>query len=99
MSQSQATDTSTAAPTVVLVHGAFADAGSWAPVTERLLAAGVKVQAVVNPLRGLATDAAYVASAISQIAGRVVAVGHSYPTSRPAARRSVSLPGASARCC
>src|SRR6187549_1746007 len=65
-------------PTVALVHGAFADAGSFAGVTELLLAAGVKVQALVNPLRGLASDSAYVASAISQIPGPVLAVGHSY---------------------
>jgi pimeloyl-ACP methyl ester carboxylesterase len=65
-------------PTVVLVHGAFADAGSWAPVTERLVSAGVPVMAIVNPLRGIKTDAAYVASVISQIPGPVLAVGHSY---------------------
>jgi pimeloyl-ACP methyl ester carboxylesterase len=66
------------APTVALVHGAFADAGSWAGVTELLLAEGVKVQAFVNPLRGLLSDSAYIASAISQIQGPVLAVGHSY---------------------
>jgi pimeloyl-ACP methyl ester carboxylesterase len=65
-------------PTVVLVHGAFADAASWAPTTERLVAAGVPVVAIVNPLRGVQHDAAYVASAISQIEGPVLAVGHSY---------------------
>ena len=65
-------------PTVVLVHGAFADAGSWALVTERLIAAGVPVTAIVNPLRGVASDAAYVASFINQIDGTVLAVGHSY---------------------
>ena len=65
-------------PTVVLVHGAFADAGSWAPVTERLVAAGIPVMAIVNPLRGVESDAAYVASAINQIPGPVLAVGHSY---------------------
>lgn len=65
-------------PTVVLVHGAFADAGSWAGVTERLLEADVPVRAIVNPLRGLAGDAAYVASVINQIPGPVLAVGHSY---------------------
>ncbi len=65
-------------PTVVLVHGAFADAGSWAAVTELLLAAGVAVQAPVNPLRGIANDSAYVASVLSQIDGPVLAVGHSY---------------------
>jgi pimeloyl-ACP methyl ester carboxylesterase len=65
-------------PTVVLVHGAFADAGSWAPVTQRLIQAGVPVRAIVNPLRGVSADAAYVASAINQIDGPVLAVGHSY---------------------
>jgi pimeloyl-ACP methyl ester carboxylesterase len=65
-------------PTVALVHGAFADAGSWAAVAERLLAAGVKVQALANPLRGLAADSAYVAMALSQISGPALAVGHSY---------------------
>jgi len=54
-------------PTVVLVHGAFADAGRWAPVTQRLVSAGVPVMAIVNRLRGVKHDAAYVASAISQI--------------------------------
>lgn len=68
----------TAGPTVVLVHGAFADAGSWALVTERLVNAGVPVMAVVNPLRGVAVDAAYVASVIRQVPGPVLAVGHSY---------------------
>jgi pimeloyl-ACP methyl ester carboxylesterase len=65
-------------PTVVLVHGAFADAASWAPVTERLISAGVPVKAIVNPLRGLSADAAYVASVINQTPGPVLAVGHSY---------------------
>lgn len=65
-------------PTVVLVHGAFADASSWAGVTQRLEAAGVPVKAIVNPLRGLSSDAAYVASAMNQIDGPVLAVGHSY---------------------
>jgi len=65
-------------PTVVLVHGAFADAGSFYAGTELLLADGVKVQALAVPLRGLAADSAYVATAISQIPGPVLAVGHSY---------------------
>jgi pimeloyl-ACP methyl ester carboxylesterase len=67
-----------AGPTVVLVHGAFADAGSWAGVTERLLEADVPARAIVNPLCGLGFDAAYVASVINQIPGPVLAVGHSY---------------------
>ena len=65
-------------PTVVLVHGAFADAGSWAGVTDLLLAAGVKVLVPANPLRGVTGDSAYTASVISQIDGPVLAVGHSY---------------------
>ncbi|MEU1687020.1 alpha/beta hydrolase [Micromonospora sp. NPDC005707] len=65
-------------PTVVLVHGAFADSSSWNGVVERLTAAGVAVKAVPNPLRGLAEDAAYVASALQQTQGPVLAVGHSY---------------------
>ena len=65
-------------PTVVLVHGAFADAGSWSGVVARLIDAGVPVQAIVNPLRGVTADAAYAAGAISQIPGPVVLVGHSY---------------------
>jgi pimeloyl-ACP methyl ester carboxylesterase len=62
----------------VLVHGAFADAGSWQFVTERLVKADVPVRAIVNPLRGVAADAAYVASMIRQVPGPVLAVGHSY---------------------
>jgi pimeloyl-ACP methyl ester carboxylesterase len=65
-------------PTVVLVHGAFADASGWADVIERLMAARVPVLAIVNPLRGVRADAAYVAGVISQISGPVLAVGHSY---------------------
>src|SRR3954470_14812086 len=66
------------APTVVLVHGAFADASSWSGVIERLQAQGVPVTAPANPLRGIAADSSYVASVIEQIDGPVVAVGHSY---------------------
>jgi pimeloyl-ACP methyl ester carboxylesterase len=65
-------------PTVLLVHGAFADAGSWAGVIEELQSDGIPVIAPPNPLRGLASDAAYVASLASQIDGPVVLVGHSY---------------------
>jgi pimeloyl-ACP methyl ester carboxylesterase len=65
-------------PTVVLVHGAFADASSWNEVIERLQADGVKVTAPPNPLRGIAADSAYVASVFEQIPGPILAVGHSY---------------------
>ncbi|TDO44643.1 pimeloyl-ACP methyl ester carboxylesterase [Kribbella sp. VKM Ac-2527] len=64
--------------TVVLVHGAFADAASWNGVIDRLQKAGVTVAAIPNPLRGLTADAAYVASAVRQIEGPVLLVGHSY---------------------
>jgi pimeloyl-ACP methyl ester carboxylesterase len=64
--------------TVAFVHGAFADSSSWTGVIERLQKNGVQVTAVPNPLRGISIDSAYVASAIGQIPGRVLAVGHSY---------------------
>jgi pimeloyl-ACP methyl ester carboxylesterase len=67
-----------AAPTVVLVHGAFADASSWNGVIERLQAKGVEVTAPANPLRGIADDSAYIASVFHETLGPVVAVGHSY---------------------
>ncbi|MGW3107620.1 alpha/beta fold hydrolase [Streptomyces sp. NPDC001100] len=65
-------------PTVLLVHGAFADAGSWSGVIGELQSHGIPVLAPSNPLRGLASDAAYIASVASQIDGPVVLVGHSY---------------------
>ncbi|MFF9324903.1 alpha/beta fold hydrolase [Streptomyces sp. NPDC014776] len=65
-------------PTVVLVHGAFADAGSWTGVIDHLQRHGIPVIAPPNPLRGLASDAAYIASVAAQIDGPVVLVGHSY---------------------
>src|SRR5437667_5232680 len=64
--------------TVVLVHGAFADASSWTGVIERLQKAGVQVTAPANPLRGLASDSAYLASFLNQMGGPVLVVGHSY---------------------
>ncbi|MFI1648468.1 alpha/beta fold hydrolase [Streptomyces avidinii] len=68
----------TGKPTVVLVHGAFADASSWNPVTERLQQYGHPVIAVANPLRGLTHDAAHVAARLAAVPGPVVLVGHSY---------------------
>jgi pimeloyl-ACP methyl ester carboxylesterase len=65
-------------PTVVLVHGAFADASGWNGVIERLQADGVQVTAPPNPLRGISIDSAYIASFLEQIPGPVLAVGHSY---------------------
>jgi pimeloyl-ACP methyl ester carboxylesterase len=68
----------TADLTIVLLHGAFADASSWNGVVERLQASGLRVTAPANPLRGIAFDSAYVASVLAQTAGPVLAVGHSY---------------------
>jgi pimeloyl-ACP methyl ester carboxylesterase len=64
--------------TVVLVHGAFADASSWAAVDRELLADDFDVIAPPNPLRGIAADAAYTSSVLDQLEGPVVLVGHSY---------------------
>jgi pimeloyl-ACP methyl ester carboxylesterase len=69
---------SDSAPTVVLVHGAFADASSFARVIPELLADEVPVVAPAVPNRSLAGDAAYIASVVGQIDGPVVLVGHSY---------------------
>jgi pimeloyl-ACP methyl ester carboxylesterase len=65
-------------PTVVLVHGAFADASSWSGVIPLLQAKGLTVTAPANPLRGIAHDSAYIASVFAQTEGPVLAVGHSY---------------------
>jgi pimeloyl-ACP methyl ester carboxylesterase len=65
-------------PTVVLVHGAFAESASWNGVVRRLQGEGLPVLAVANPLRGLAPDAEYLRSVIDGIEGPVVVAGHSY---------------------
>jgi len=65
-------------PTVVLVHGAFADGSSWNGVIERLQQRGYTVIAPANPLRGVTADSAYTASLVSQIDGPVLLAGHSY---------------------
>lgn len=65
-------------PTVVLVHGAFADGSSWNGVIERLQAQDVPVVAAANPLRGISIDSAYIAGVFDETPGPVVAVGHSY---------------------
>ncbi len=64
--------------TVVLIHGAFAENGSWNGVIERLTHNGVRAFAVANPLRSVTGDAAYVADVVRGIDGPVVLVGHSY---------------------
>ncbi|WP_431903188.1 alpha/beta fold hydrolase [Nonomuraea sp. bgisy101] len=75
---SQHDETSKAKPTIVLVHGAFADASSWSDVIRRLQRDGYRVIATANPLRGLSSDAAYLRSVLDTVDGPVVLVGHSY---------------------
>lgn len=65
-------------PTVVLVHGAFADASSYQPVTKGLLDSGIPVVAVAVPNRSLIGDAALVRAFVETIDGPVLLVGHSY---------------------
>jgi pimeloyl-ACP methyl ester carboxylesterase len=65
-------------PTVVLVHGAFAESASWTGVVEQLQARGVDVVAAANPLRSLAGDAAYVRDVIAGLGRPVVLAAHSY---------------------
>ncbi|MBO1413747.1 alpha/beta fold hydrolase [Streptomyces sp. FH025] len=67
-----------AKPTIVLEHGAFADASSWDGVIKRLRADGYPVVAPANPLRGPASDAAALRSVIDHIPGPKILVGHSY---------------------
>jgi pimeloyl-ACP methyl ester carboxylesterase len=66
-------------PTIVLVHGAWADASSWNPVATALQSQGFTVLAPPNPLRGVQQDSDYIASYLAQhTSGPVVLVGHSY---------------------
>ncbi len=65
-------------PTIVLVHGAWADGSSWSAVTSKLQSAGYTVDVEANPLRSLATDAQYLRDLLATIPGPVVLVGHSY---------------------
>ncbi len=67
-----------AKPTVVLVHGAWADGSSWSKVTAKLQHDGYTVDVVPNPLRGVASDSAYVAAYLATVTGPIVLVGHSY---------------------
>jgi pimeloyl-ACP methyl ester carboxylesterase len=65
-------------PTIVLVHGAWANAASWSGEIDRLQRDGYVVRAVANPLRGLTSDTATVAGFLSTLSGPIVLVGHSY---------------------
>src|SRR5271167_2580528 len=65
-------------PTIVLVHGAWADSSSWDELIPILQHEGYTVDAPPNPLRGLTSDSAYLASYLKSISGPIVLVGHSY---------------------
>jgi pimeloyl-ACP methyl ester carboxylesterase len=67
-----------AKPTIVLVHGAFADSSSWNGVVSLLQKEGYKTVAAANPLRSVSSDARYVSDVVASIEGPVVLVGHSY---------------------
>jgi pimeloyl-ACP methyl ester carboxylesterase len=69
---------STQKPTIVLVHGAFAESASWNAVIERLQAQGLTAIAAANPLRSLSGDGSYVRDVVASIDGPVLLVGHSY---------------------
>lgn len=73
-----ATTSHAAKPTIVLVHGAFADSSGWNGVAHRLLDDGYPVVAAPNPLRGVASDAAAIRALLQSITGPIVLVGHSY---------------------
>jgi pimeloyl-ACP methyl ester carboxylesterase len=70
--------TAKAKPTIVLLHGAFADGASWSEVTSRLQRDGYTVVVPAVPLRGVATDTAYLTGVLKGIPGPKVLVGHSY---------------------
>jgi pimeloyl-ACP methyl ester carboxylesterase len=65
-------------PSVVLIHGAWADGSSWSRVIGILQQQGYTVYAPANPLRGLTSDSAYIASFLQSISGPIILVGHSY---------------------
>ncbi|MFJ3644228.1 alpha/beta fold hydrolase [Streptomyces sp. NPDC090108] len=65
-------------PSIVLVHGAFADASSWNGVVQRLQQDGYKVYAPPNTLRGIPQDSTYLNSFLKSVKGPIVLVGHSY---------------------
>jgi pimeloyl-ACP methyl ester carboxylesterase len=69
---------STAKPTIVIVHGGWADSSGWGGEIGRLTKAGYPVIAPANPLRGLTSDSDYIRSVLRSITGPIVLVGHSY---------------------
>src|SRR5437667_6502371 len=65
-------------PSIVLIHGAWADGSGWSGVISRLQDQGYTVYAPSNPLRSLASDSAYIADFLQSISGPIILVGHSY---------------------
>jgi len=65
-------------PSIVLIHGAWADGSSWSSVIKRLQQQGYTVYAPANPLRGLTSDSVYIANFLQSISGPIILVGHSY---------------------
>lgn len=78
VAQSTAASQAASAPTVVLVHGAWADGSSWSKVIPLLQAKGIRVMTVQNPLTSLADDVTATRHALSAVSGPVVLVGHSW---------------------
>ncbi|MDQ0775667.1 pimeloyl-ACP methyl ester carboxylesterase [Streptomyces aurantiacus] len=74
----RATARSDPKPTVVLVHGAFADSSGWYGVMDKLRKDGYPVRALNTPLRGLDSDAAYIRGFLDTVKGPIILVGHSY---------------------
>jgi len=77
-SAAAANGSTTAKPTIVLVHGAWADGSSWSGEVSLLQSKGYTVDVAPNPLRGVDSDTAYLKSYLSTIKGPIVLVGHSY---------------------
>ena len=65
-------------PSIVLIHGAWADGSSWSSVIKRLQQQCYTVYAPANPLRGLTSDSAYITNFLQSISGPIILVGHSY---------------------
>ncbi|MGW3512133.1 alpha/beta fold hydrolase [Streptomyces sp. NPDC000994] len=78
VAQANVSETTKAKPTIVLLHGAFADGSSWSGVTSRLQSDGYQVVAAAVPLRGIASDTSYLRGVLAGIPGPKVLVGHSY---------------------
>lgn len=74
----QATSKGSPRPTIILLHGAFAESSSWNSVASQLLNDGYPVIAAANPLRSVKGDAEYLASIVAAVPNDVVVVGHSY---------------------